>query len=927
MTYATTDVRPVPFSPAVGDLVRCRARDWFVEGIEGDLLDLRAVAGAGTVRVLPALEPDGVGPARFPLPPRDGRATARDARALADAARLSLRASTGPFASLGTYQFDPAVYQFVPLMLAEGQSTIRMLIADDVGIGKTVESGMILAEALARGLVERSCVVVPPHLVDQWVRQLSEKFGIAAVAVTPATLPALERDLALDESPFRAHPHTVVSLDHVKSDRVRDRFVAEAPPFVIVDEVHNAVGTGSGADTQRYALVRGLADDPDRHLVLVTATPHSGDDAAFGRLVGLLDREFARYPSLSGNEATSMRQRMARHVVQRRRENVKGDDARAFPEHRTADLPYELTGTFRRFHDDLLAWCRDTVARGERNPLDTVSVMQALGSSPDAARAALAGRALSAGAVHAVPEGDEVPGGLGDDEVDPLSIDDPVLRDLYVRSADLVSPVGRRKDPKAARLVPVLRDLLDEGFCPIVFCRFVPTAHAVAERLGKLGVGDYADVAVGVCTGRMTLDERLAVIAGLSEAPRRVLVTTDCLSEGIDLQGSHDAVLHYDIPWNPTRLAQRDGRVDRFGQPSEVVRSGMLHATNSRIDASILDVVVRKLRTIRERTGVRAVNVDERALTLQVLSEALAADDGQGELDLTADVPASETLWRDAREDAKGSRAMFAQNVIDPARTREAWDRARDVLGDAADAARFVADQMDRRDAAPTVKTLRDGKGTLVVADVDRVSPDLRDRLTEAGTGNPLRLAFGVPAPRAVPAGRGHPVVRALALHALEEILDAGGSVRSGAWSTAAVDAVTTVLVLRLRHRVEERAGTRTVEEVVTVRRTGRTGEFHAVPAAETFALLTAPAGDLSPALRDRTVARLVDDLDDRPDLRAIHADRAGDYARTMTSVLEAASRASPSRTPPWRGTVTPLDVPDVLGAYALLPPAPGTPA
>ena len=202
--------------------------------------------------------------------------------------------------------------------MALRQDVKRLLIADDVGIGKTIEAGMILREMMDRGEVDRFAVLCPPHLVEQWVEELATKFDIDAVAVTSARARSLERGLALSESIFSAYPATVVSLDYIKAEGRRAEFARACPSFVIVDEAHTCVGGGEGGTQQRYAVLRELADDDTRHLLLLTATPHSGDQEAFQRLLGLLDLVLA-----TPDTSEPWRRRLARHFVQRRRPDIQ----------------------------------------------------------------------------------------------------------------------------------------------------------------------------------------------------------------------------------------------------------------------------------------------------------------------------------------------------------------------------------------------------------------------------------------------------------------------------------------------------------------------------------------------------------------------------------------------------------------------------
>ena len=249
-----------------GDLVRARGREWVLlpEDATG-LLKLRPLSGSedDIQWIEPQLERSEVRPASFDAPVIDPEnppifATQDAARLLADALRLSMRRGAGPFRSAARLGFEPRAYQLVPLMLALRLQTIRLLIADDVGIGKTIEAGLILRELIDRGEVSRFTVLCPPHLVEQWVGELAEKFDIDATAVTAASAPRLERDLPPGISLFEAHPFTVVSLDYIKADRRRDEFARVCPAMVIVDEAHACVGTESGRQ-QRFGLLQRLS--------------------------------------------------------------------------------------------------------------------------------------------------------------------------------------------------------------------------------------------------------------------------------------------------------------------------------------------------------------------------------------------------------------------------------------------------------------------------------------------------------------------------------------------------------------------------------------------------------------------------------------------------------------------------------------------
>ena len=267
---------------AAGSLVTARGREWVVlPDSDPDLLVLRPLGGTDDdiAAVFPALEQ--VTEARFPAPAPEDLGDAQAAGLLRTALRVGFRSSAGPFRSLASIAVEPRPYQLVPLLMAMRQPVVRMAICDDVGIGKTIESGLIAAELLAQGDAAGLAVLCSPALAEQWQDELRGKFGIDAELVLASTVPRLERGLAYGQSLFDRYRHLVISTDFIKSPRHRDDFLAHCPDLVIVDEAHTCVsadGTGVRSAQQRYELLSRLAADRRRHLLLVTATPHSGKD-------------------------------------------------------------------------------------------------------------------------------------------------------------------------------------------------------------------------------------------------------------------------------------------------------------------------------------------------------------------------------------------------------------------------------------------------------------------------------------------------------------------------------------------------------------------------------------------------------------------------------------------------------------------------
>jgi SNF2 family DNA or RNA helicase len=646
---------------AVGSLVRARGREWVVlPDSAPDFLVLRPLGGGtdDVAGVFPTLET--VTDATFPLPSADDLGDADSAAMLRTALRIGFRSSAGPFRSVAGIAVEPRAYQYVPLMLALRQETVRILIADDVGIGKTVEAGLVAAELLAQGDAQRLAILCSPALAEQWQRELREKFAIDAELVLTSTVKRLERGLLMNQSLFDRYPHVVVSTDFIKSPNRRHEFLNHCPELVIVDEAHTAVADDSGgrgrgggkrARHQRYELLQDLARDTDRHLVLVTATPHSGKDQGFRNLIGLLDPALATMDL----DTTQGREKLAAHFVQRRRADIRHffdatsgfSEQTYFPADRQSrEAPYTLGPQYRGLFEKVLDYAREQVRDATDGSVhqrvrwwSALALLRTLASSPRAAAATLRTRAAAAGAVdieeadalgragvldtaddEALESLDATPGADTDPhDGDPADTDTPGTdtdtpatpgtpsatphrRRLLALAREATALEGPTTDKKLAALVKQVKNLLADGYDPIVFCRFIDTAEYVAAHLdGALG----KKVDVAAVTGTLPPAEREQRIRDLTSShARHVLVATDCLSEGVNLQDAFQAVVHYDLAWNPTRHEQREGRVDRFGQRAPVVRAVTLYGTDNRIDGIVLDVLIRRHQAISKATGV-----------------------------------------------------------------------------------------------------------------------------------------------------------------------------------------------------------------------------------------------------------------------------------------------------------------------------------
>ncbi|WP_280437997.1 helicase-related protein [Nocardia carnea] len=877
---------------AAGNLVSARGREWVVlPDSTDDFLILRPLGGADD-DIAGVLVSEGVTPATFPAPDPADLGDHYSASLLRSALRIGFRSTAGPFRCLAKIAVQPRAYQLVPLMMALRQEVVRLLIADDVGIGKTIEAGLVAAELLEVGAARGLSVLCSPALAEQWQRELREKFGLEAELVLPSTVRRLERARLGTESIFEHFPITVVSTDFIKNSRRRHEFLRTCPDLVIVDEVHTCVSDGirtSTGRTQRYELVRDLARNPQRHLVLASATPHSGKEEAFRNLLGLLD------PSLETIDLDQVkgRERLARHFVQRRRADIRRylDEDTPFPKDRlTKETSYTLSSEYRALFEKVLDYARETV-HSENGDLarrvnwwSALALLRALASSPRAAVQTLQTRAAAAAAdtpADADAIGRAVVLDLSEDESgetpdstpgadtgeDGANATERRLRSFLSAARKLEG----KSDNKIRALTGVVKDLLAQDCDPIVFCRFIDTAEYVAEQLGKaLG----SKVTVRSVTGTLPPDERLARIDELTATPgRHILVATDCLSEGVNLQEAFQAVVHYDLAWNPTRHEQREGRVDRFGQTADEVRAVTLYGRDNHIDGIVLDVLLRKHEAIRKATGVSVPVPNSNDAVVEALMEGLllrGRDAEQLSLDLGVQAKQQELYaeWESAADRETVAKTKYAQHTIKPEEVAAEVGAIRESLGTPAEVAEFTEHSLRalRATVTPNSAGFTATLATLPIGLRDALPPDRR---------GPQRFVRDLPVqPGEALLSRTDASVEAIARYVLESALDpkadddARPARRCAVVRTDVVRTRTTLLLVRYRFHVllPSRDGGRELvaEDVATLAFEGSPAQSRWLEEESMPALLAAkPAGNVPETQARQFISRSLDGLGD----------------------------------------------------------------
>ncbi len=891
---------------AIGSLIAVRGREWVVLPESTDEIVVARPLGGTDDEVAgfhTALEE--IRPASFALPDPEKIGDYRSCRMLRNALRLGFRSSAGPFRCFGKIAVEPRPYQLVPLLMALKLDPVRMLIADDVGVGKTIEALLIARELLDRGECQRMTVLCPPHLAEQWQAELVDKFHITAEPVLSGTVRRLERQCGIGQSLYEVYPFTITSIDYIKSDRRRNEFVRTCPELVIVDEAHGCAFEDHQHSSrhQRYELVRDLAADPTKHIILVTATPHSGKEAAFRSLLSLLNPDFSQLPmDLSGKENETARRKVAAHFIQRRRADIRHflDQETVFPEREDKEDTYSLTPEYKRLFSRVLNYAREIVrdeSEGRHKMRvrwwSALALLRSLASSPAAAAATLRSRSATAD-TDTEEEADEVGRRQVLDQDDANSTDasditpganptrdetggsDLNRRELLelAREADKLKGKSDIKLQKAADL---LKTLIKNDYRPIVFCRFIQTADYVAEQLRELFSNKVTVVAV---TGTLPPEEREARVLELAQSDPRVLVCTDCLSEGINLQEHFDAVFHYDLSWNPTRHEQREGRVDRYGQPKSTVRCLTYYGIDNQIDGIVLDVLLKKHRKIRSSLGVSVpVPADSNAVVEAIFEGLLLRErSARSEVHQQLMLPELEDYlredeatrrfqveWDNATAREKRSRTMFAQEALQAnvGEVSREITIIREAIGTGEEVETFTREAMIEYGAV-----IKDRSG-VVYFDLKNLPQSLRE---QCGNMEKFCARFKLPVDDGVLyLTRTHPIVENLAAHTLNLALDGDDMAiarRCGVIYTEKVARRTTLLLLRYRYHIVTNDGSAErqllAEDSEVVGFEGAPTEATWIAAARIPELLDAePKRNIDRERASHFIQRVVDDIAD----------------------------------------------------------------
>ena len=624
---------PVPLPVQLGDRVLVRDRPWRVERVT-DLpgshvaLQVAALDGQNPAR-LSVVSP----PEEFALLPSEAPSFGTSqidsfhawlrAHQIIDATRVR---ETGVLSGARFGRVLLEAYQLAPALRLLAKPRPSLLVADDVGLGKTIEAGLALLELMARGRARRVLVVVPAGLVEQWRDELLDKFGLAFTLVENAAgLNRAQTDLPAGISPWDGLPFVITSIDFLKKETVRQRALRKRWDLVIVDEAHALAESGTPQNPYRTLRTRlGTAlRDGTRGLLLLTATPHNGYPHSYRSLLELVEPTLATF---HGDPAAVQRRiesaRIRRMKAQIYRIGADGGKEPVFPKRFVCGIPVSgLDPHERELLTKVAAYCSKTAEAAAEDERDLISfAMQIVKKRALSSRQALTTtieRRLDAlrNEQHRTEPPDR--GELRDLQVGlPLSdaaaerTADRILRSAIpkeerrrkseVKALNAIRKLLKQlpaRDPKIEALTTEIRSVLADapGEKFIVFTEYLDTLDAVARRFDS--DPDLRERYV-ILKGGLSRKQRRARQDEFAKPDIRVLLATDAASEGLNLQRHCRRIIHVELPWNPNRLEQRNGRVDRYGQTRNPEIRYLYYPDSPEDD--VLAAIVTKIEQMRD---------------------------------------------------------------------------------------------------------------------------------------------------------------------------------------------------------------------------------------------------------------------------------------------------------------------------------------
>ncbi|WP_425336541.1 DISARM system SNF2-like helicase DrmD [Synechococcus elongatus] len=657
-----------------GAVVRCRTRRYLVEDVQRP-----ESKGGDTLVTLACMEDDAIGQRLTVFQEQEidfellgesswedvaSRGFDRPAQFAAYLNTLRWNCVTATDAELFQAPYRAGIevkaYQLEPLRKALQQPRLSLFIADDVGLGKTIEAGLILRELLLRQRIRRVVVSCPPSVVRQWQEEMQNRFGLAFTVMDRAYMAQVRRERGYSTNPWSTHSRFLISHSLLREETyaapLRDWLDAgdgetATPALLILDEAHNAAPASNSlcyaVDSRFTRALRDLAPRFE-HRLFLSATPHNGHSNSFSALLELLDpTRFCR--------GVPVRQADLDAVLVRRLKDDLRRVGEEFPERRVEpialkDLPDDqpelqlsrLLQEYRQLRLQRLASSGASKRQQTSELLVLTNLQKRLLSSPEAFASTLRvhrrhaeekrqqRRQQQQASLDLLRDGLDSDSDWADlPEDDVLSLEAAQLRTALAETLaadqeeqallDQMSAIAEKARRLPDARIQHLLDWIRQHLCRnlgeahanweptrlLIFTDYVDTKRYLEQQLRQV-LGDEADDRLASFTGGMAEDTREQLKAAFNsdpaDNPLRILIATDAAREGVNLQNYCHTLIHFDIPWNPSKLEQRNGRIDRKLQRSPVVHCHY-YVLPQRAEDRVLEVLVKKTETIRQELG------------------------------------------------------------------------------------------------------------------------------------------------------------------------------------------------------------------------------------------------------------------------------------------------------------------------------------
>jgi superfamily II DNA or RNA helicase len=598
-----------------GDIVRIRSQRWHVLEVQSfERCQLITVRGIGaenaalTRQFLLPFETVGALNQRPSLRFVSPRLWRRGFRTV-----LATHTPPGSLCAAGPARIDLMAHQLEPALAVTRGLGTRVLLADDVGLGKTIQAGLIISELETRGVAERVLILTPAGLREQWAGELFTRFGINATVVDFRDVRQRVTSLPLGLNPWSTVRHVIASIDYVKRPEILKSVLTCRWDILVVDEAH-----GAANDSARHAAVEALASRVP-YVLLLTATPHNGDEAAF--------RSLCR-TGQHGDPILIFRRRRTDVMLSARRRVHRVQVQPSGAESHMHRLLSEFTRTVWLEHRSPDAWLslsvlhKRALSSAQSLQLSINRRLETLAAECDPETVQLLLPLIDAnGELDAA---DEPPSWTGRWALRDKSLERRLLEGLAA-SATLAA-VAESKLSVVRRLVRRISEPL------LIFTEYRDTLMHLQRQL---------DLPVSILHGGLTRDERTAALDDFIEGRYRILLATDAASEGLNLHSKCRVVINLELPWNPMRLEQRIGRIDRIGQSRTVHVFHLISKGTG--EERILDRLKRRVQQARQDIAAAdPMAFDERELAGLVIGP----ESGEGP-QLPSVEPPSERLTAD----------------------------------------------------------------------------------------------------------------------------------------------------------------------------------------------------------------------------------------------------------------------------------------